>query len=69
MRGRRRDDIFRWFVVLLVMVAWIGTGCDSEMAKDFRSASRAQLESGVDTVVDGLLDGLFSLWDPDTSSS
>ena len=69
MHGRIRNWALRWSVVLLGMVALAGSGCDSEMAKDFRSASRAQLESGVDTVVDGLLDGLFSLWDPDTSSS
>ena len=55
-------------VTVIAALACICAGCDSEIAKDFRSASRTQLESGVNTIVDGLLDGVFTLWEPDSTS-
>lgn len=69
MHSRTRSEAIWGTAALIGVAAWACTGCDSEMAKEFREASGAQLESGVDTVVDGLLDGVFTLWDPDTSSS
>lgn len=54
--------------VLAGLVILAGPGCDSQMAKDFREASRGQLESGVNSVVDGLLDGVFALWEPDSTA-
>ena len=71
MHIHRENRIIAWTAALvLVMVVVLGNvACDSEMAKEFRAASRTQLESGVDAMVDGLLDGVFTLWDPESSSS
>jgi len=69
MHRRRKGGTSVWTVVLVAAAACVCGGCDSDMAKDFREASGASLEQGVDYIVAGLVDGAFELWDPDTSSS
>ena len=55
---RNSSGAASWVATVIAALACICAGCDSEIAKDFRSASRTQLESGVNTIVDGLLDGV-----------
>lgn len=38
-------------------------GCDSDIAKEFRSAAVPQLETGVNSIVDGLVSGAFAIAD------
>ena len=47
----------------------LGTGCDSEMAKEFREVATPSLQSGVSSILNGVVDGLFAVVDPDTSES
>ena len=69
MDGRKTSEAFAWAAVLVGVMMCVCTGCDSERAKDFREASGASLEQGVDYIIDGLIDGAFELWEPDASSS
>ncbi len=41
-------------------------GCDE--AEDFRGAARASLETGVDALADGLIDGFFAVFEPEADS-
>jgi len=49
----------------------IGTaGCNEEDAwATFRSASRSNLESGVNSLLDGVVSGLFAIYDMGTDNS
>lgn len=69
MHSRGKNGIVRQAAVLVVLVACVCTGCESEMAKEFREASGAELEQGVDYLMDGLVDGVFQVWSPDSSTS
>ncbi len=44
-------------------------GCDSEMAKEFREVASPSLQSGISSILDGVVDGVFAVVDPDTSES
>lgn len=61
----------RTSVKRLVAVATIGTvaqlGCLPDGA-EFRDAAGPEVEAGVRSVLNGLLDGLFAVVDPDAST-
>ncbi len=44
-------------------------GCDSDFAKEFRQVAGPSIESGVSSILNGVLDGLFAVADPDDTSS
>jgi hypothetical protein len=69
MHNPRTNRIAWRTVAWLALAALACTGCESDMAKEFRTAARPQLEAGVDSLVSGLLDGAFALWEPDTTTS
>ncbi len=52
-------------LALLLVVTGLATGCGDELEREFRSAAVGSIESGVNAVVDGLLDGVFAIADPD----
>ncbi len=52
--------------IILIGVA----GCDEDEAWDaFREASRSSLESGVNSLMDGVVSGLFAIYDLGTDDS
>lgn len=66
-RGDNRSG-WRWGRPLLVTVSLVLslglTGCGSELSKEFRAAAIGGIETGVNAIVGGLLDGLFTIADP-----
>jgi len=42
-------------------------GCDA-VNKEFRAAAGPAIESGVDAILDGLVDGFFAVFDPDATT-
>lgn len=53
------------FAVALALLA----GCNSSAASAFRGASSAQLQSGIQSVLDGLVSGGFAVYNGNSSSS
>ncbi len=47
--------------------ATFATGCLT--GSEFREAAAPLVEQGVDSIMDGLIDGLFAVIDPDTTES
>ena len=68
MSGRRSWGSIPLVAVLAVLALVAGAGCESDMAKEFRDASGAELEQGVDLLMDGLIDGAFQIWAPDSTT-
>jgi hypothetical protein len=58
-----RHALFRGIVLLAVIPAGCTTG------RDFREAALPSLRTGVDAILDGLLDGIFAVIDPEPQGS
>lgn len=56
-------------LALLVAPLALSVGCDSELDKEFRAAAVGSIETGLNAIVDGVLDGLFAVADPNDGSS
>lgn len=50
--------------LLLAVAAVAGTGCD--IGAEFRAAAGPSLKSGVDSILDGVVEGLFAVLEPET---
>jgi hypothetical protein len=53
--------------MLAVLCLTTATGCEG--AQEFRAAASSSLETGFDAIADGLIDGLFAVFQPDTAGS
>ena len=65
---RRRICTTAATLALLVLPAVCCTGCDDELGQEFRSAALGQIETGVGAIMDGLIDGLFTIATPDSTT-
>lgn len=68
-RARRRISAAGAALALLVLPAACCTGCGDEMSREFRTAAMGSIESGVNSIIDGILDGIFTLATPDGESA
>jgi hypothetical protein len=57
------------FLAALAATAILISGCDGKLGEEFRATTATSLESGLTTVVSGLIDGAFAVYDPGTDSS
>jgi hypothetical protein len=62
---RRTGHIVAALAATVILIS----GCDGKLGKEFRSTAASSLESGLTTVVTGLIDGAFAVYDPGTDSS
>lgn len=53
----------------LAATAILISGCDGKLGEEFRATTATSLESGLTTVVSGLIDGAFAVYDPGTDST
>jgi len=52
------------------IVAMLAAGCgDGRLGKEFRDATASSFESGLTTIADGFINGVFTVYEPDTTSS
>lgn len=61
-----------WLIggVLLAVTAAFVAGCgDGAFGKEFREVTAPTFETGVMTIADGLLEGLFAVYNPDADTS
>lgn len=56
--------------VVLAVTATFAAGCgDGAFGKEFREVTAPTFETGVMTIADGLLEGLFAVYNPDSDAS
>lgn len=46
----------------------LNTGCDEEILQEFRSAASDSMAEGLKTMLDGIVDGVFEVIEPDEDS-
>lgn len=56
-------------ILALCLPLTLATGCGDELESEFRSAAIGGIETGVDSIVNGLLDGLFTIAEPSNGGS
>jgi len=66
--GRRTCTCGAMFALLAVLMV-CGVGCDDEVAKEFRAAANDSVETGVNAILDGIVTGIFTVADPEDSTS
>jgi len=52
-------------MIAMILAAACLTGCDR--SREFRDAAGSALHSGVSLILDGLVDGVFAVIEPDTT--
>jgi hypothetical protein len=63
--GRRtRARKVRGAALALVLAAGGLTGCDDGIRDEFRAAALGGIETGVNAIMDGLLEGIFTIAEP-----
>jgi hypothetical protein len=69
--SRSRSNRLRCAMLALVAFGLVlGTACDEEETlRIFRSEASASIQSGVNSIVDGVVDGLFAVLEQGTSES
>ncbi len=50
---------------LVLMTLLVGADCQDDVRDEFRTASAQSLQAGVNAILDGLVDGLFAVFDPE----
>lgn len=63
--SRRMRGVMRWAAVIGGSGILPLSACNGEIGRQFRTAAGASLETGVQTIVSGLLDGVFAVLEPD----
>ena len=63
-RAKRRP-VKALAIVTSVLLLAAGMGCED--AEEFRAATSDALQSGLTTIATGLLDGVFAVWEPDST--
>ena len=66
---RRNFGLLGATLALLALGLVLCPGCGDEVTKEFRSAAIGKVESGVNDLVSGLLDGLFTVAEPSSTSA
>ena len=66
---RRRIASWAAIVGLLTSGTFISISCNEALLDRFRVASADSLEAGVKEIADGLIDGLFALFVPESSTA
>ena len=56
-------------LALIALPLAFTAGCGDEVSKEFREAALGSIETGMNAVVDGLLDGFFAVAEPDSTST
>ncbi len=64
----RRLRLCGAILALATLPLALTTGCGDEVSKEFREAALGSIETGMNAVVDGLLDGFFAVAEPNTAS-
>ncbi len=52
----------------LILLAGLSMGGCNDDFDEFRTAAGPQLEAGIDALLDGLVDGIFAVVEPDTAT-
>ena len=66
-KPRPRRIAVRWMAgVTAAGLLALATGC-TLTDKEFRTIAGPQLEAGINSILDGLVDGLFAVIEPDTT--
>ncbi len=68
-RVGRRLGIYGAIAALLVAAGGAAGCSNDEIAKEFRTAALGSVESGVKSIVDGVITGLFTVATPDETTS
>ena len=68
-RRQRRIRVAGAILVLVTLPLTMAGACDDAISKEFRSAALPTIESGVKAVFTGVLTGIFTVADPNASSS
>ena len=69
-RSGRKMYVRGAFLALAALSLLMGTGCDRDEALTvFRDAAGTNLESGVQSIMDGVIEGLFAAFDIGTDST
>jgi hypothetical protein len=75
MRSMRNESTKAWRrtavvgVALLALLGGLTTGCDDEVRKEFAAAAVDGIETGVNSIVDGVLTGIFTVAEPDAETT
>jgi hypothetical protein len=64
---RRNFGMLGATLALLALGLVLCPGCDDAVAKEFRTAAIGKVETGVNDLVSGLLDGLFTVAEPSST--
>ncbi len=56
-------------VALSILLLPLNVGCEDAVAEEFRSAALSSVETGVNSIMDGILEGIFAIAEPSSSSS
>ncbi len=68
MHESKHRQLRRWSAVICMIIAGLAlTGCLG--AQEFRSASYSSIQAGVNAIADGLIDGFFAVFQPDTTTN
>lgn len=55
-------------LALLLVPLALSAGCDEEIQKEFRDAAVGSIESGVNNIADGIINGIFAVAEVNGSS-
>jgi len=59
----------RTVLAILAVIVLASPGCEIRSAQEFRAIAGPELQSGLTSIVTGLIDGAFAVVDPDDSNS
>lgn len=51
-------------IAVLAVSCWCA-GCDGELGQSFREATRDEFETAANALLDGVVQGVFEVYDPD----
>jgi len=66
-RKRLAREVMRWALMLGGGTLVAGTPCDGKMGLEFRNAATSSIQTGVQTILAGVVDGIFAVIEPDDS--
>lgn len=70
MKRTRKTCLSGAMVILAIFALTFGTACNEEEAlKTFRDAASESLQSGIKTITDGIIDGLFAVFQSNTDTT
>lgn len=56
--------------IALVVIAVLIGGCgDGEFGKEFREVTASSFENGLTVITDGLIEGVFAVYEPDATTT